>query len=133
MLSAEAIQEIANMAKSEIQDVNETAFHLGPNGATLLKYHKIETLTVFGLSQLLNFIKAVGLKGVFINVLSETRVQVIANVLGNNKELQIAAEADFSKVYKSFPFGTSLDQEATGWFASSGDVLLTQAPVQPGV
>jgi len=111
MLNADALQLLAKMAKSEVQVHHGKAFHIGPEGASLLKFPKIETLHVFGLTQLLNFVKASGMAKIFINVLSETRVQLISNTLGANDEVVVYCDADFSKVYKSFPFGNQLSQE----------------------
>lgn len=111
MLSAEALQLLAKMAKSEVQVHQNKAFHIGPEGATLLKFPKIETLHVFGLTQLLNFVQVSKMSGVFINVLTETRVQLIRSQLGANDEVVVFCDADFSKVYKSFPFGNQLSQE----------------------
>lgn len=111
MLSADAIQLLAKMAKSEIQAHNKKLFHIGPDGATLLKFPKVETLHVFGLTQLLNFVNVSKMEKVFINVLTETRVQLILNALGSNDEVVVLCDADFSKVYKSFPFGNQLSQE----------------------
>lgn len=111
MLSADAIKEIEKLARYEVKDISGIPFHVGASGAAALKFPTPAMLTCFGLTQLLNFIKARGVSGAYINVLSHDRVQLIQSSLGDNEEIVVLANADFSKVYKSFPFEEQLSQE----------------------
>lgn len=113
MLNADAIQAIVDLGHSGIEEIGSHQFHVSPKGATALKYPKSQSLTVFSLGQLVNFLiaqKFDAAAGVLINVLDYNRVQAILGTLDDNEEVSVLVEADFSKMYKSFPFETQLTQ-----------------------
>ena len=113
MLNEGAISKIVELARYEVKKIGDVEFFVGAQGAEALEYPKLQAVHLFGLSQFLNFIEVSAEKfgAVYVNVLNETRVQLIDRVTGKNLEVVVHAEADFSKTYKPFESGRQYNQE----------------------
>lgn len=112
MLNAEGVQEIVKIGNTKVEEFDGVKFHVNPEGADALKYPKLEKMEAFSLQQMVNFIKAGELGGkALVNVLSEKYVELVYQARGKNREVEVLAAADFSKIFEDFPFGRELVQE----------------------
>ena len=116
MLDADAIETIREY-QSEIQEHGSmsTPFHVSPKGAVALKFPSRETLKVFSLTQLVNAVKSelriASDEHFVVNVKDQLSVDVMADTIDDNLNLEVIVSSDFSKVFSPFPFEKQMSQE----------------------
>lgn len=117
MLNADAIQKIVDLGSHAIEDIGRHQYHVSSRGATLVTVPAVETLKVFSLEQIVNFLKSYFKEDdgdqdqLEVNILDHMNVEVIGRGLNDNCKIERFAESSIEDIFNDFPFGQKMSQE----------------------
>jgi hypothetical protein len=100
-------------ATNNVQEHNGKKYFVSRSGASLLETAKTESVKCFSLTQVINLLVAnkENKNKIVINVLDYNHVQVIDLKRDEHEDLIVYADANFDKVYPSFPMERKMTNE----------------------
>jgi len=108
-----AVKEIAKLAQTEIVEHDGVKFHVNVNEAEALRYPVIQTVTLFSLDSVINFIsQALGKTKdhLSVNVIDPTNVHVNGDY-SKDLKLNLFAKSSMDQVVVPFQFGKRMRHE----------------------